>query len=111
LDSTRWFAWPPIGECIGDLSRYYIDIVECPNSIYLPSAFTPNGDNNNEVYEIKGFLVDKIKYMAIYDRWGKQIIEANSNIIWDGGDYTSGIYSIIVLVENKKYIQNITLIR
>ena len=104
-------AWTTNYNCIGDTSEYYVDIIDCPNSIYLPSAFTPNGDGLNEVFEIKGILADKIKYMAIYDRWGKKIIEASDNILWDGEDYPSGIYSLIVLVENKKYIKNITLIR
>jgi len=105
------FAWTTIGACTGDLSSYNVNIVDCPNSIYFPSAFTPNVDGINEVYEIKGVLADKIKYMAIYDRWGKKIIEADSNILWSGENYPSGIYSIIVLVENKKYIKNITLIK
>ena len=106
-------AWTTNGdneECYGNPSHYHINIVECP-AMYIPTAFTPNGDGKNEVYEIKGALSEKIKYMAIYDRWGKQIIEANNNILWDGKNYPSGIYSIIVLVENEKYIKNITLIR
>ena len=98
------------GECFGETSEYIINITECP-TIYIPTAFTPNGDSYNEVYEIKGALADKIKYMAIYDRWGKKIIEASDNILWDGEGYPSGVYSLIVLVENKKYIKNITLIR
>ena len=49
--------------------------------------------------------------MAIYDRWGGEIIKANKNILWDGNGYPSGTYSFIILVENKKYIKNITLIR
>ena len=104
-------AWTTNYSCIGDTSEYYVNITDCPNSIYLPSAFTPNVDGKNEVYEIKGVLADKIKYMAIYDRWGKKIIESNNNILWTGENYPSGIYSIIVLVENKKYVKNITLIK
>tara|TARA_R100000808_G_scaffold14325_1_gene33896 strand:- start:1264 stop:1788 length:525 start_codon:yes stop_codon:yes gene_type:complete len=104
-------AWTISNGCYGDTSHYYINIIECPDYIYFPSAFTPNGDNKNESYEIKGLLASKIKYMAIYDRWGKQIIESNTNIIWTGDDYPSGVYSIIVLVENKKYIKNIMLVR
>ena len=104
-------AWTTNYKCIGDTSEYYINIIDCPNSIYFPTAFTPNGDGINEVYKIKGALANKIKYMAIFDRWGKKIIEANNNTLWSGDNYPSGIYSIIVLVENEKYIKNITLIR
>ena len=105
-------VWTNLVEsCRGDTSEYYVNIVECPNSIFIPTAFTPNGDSDNEVYEIKGALSDKIKYMAIYDRWGGKIVEANNNILWTGEDYPSGVYGIVVLVENKKYIRSITLIR
>ena len=104
-------AWTTNYNCIGDTSEYYIDLLDCPNSIYLPSTFTPNGDGINEIYEIKGALADKIKYMSIYDRWGRQIVESNNNILWDGKNYPSGTYSIIVLVENEKFIKNIMLIR
>tara|TARA_Y100000034_G_C6815059_1_gene366600 strand:- start:130 stop:657 length:528 start_codon:yes stop_codon:yes gene_type:complete len=98
------------GECFGEISEYTISIVECP-TMYFPTAFTPNGDGYNEIYEIKGALSNDIKYMAIYNRWGEKIIEANNNILWDGGDYPVGVYSLIILVENEKYIKNITLIR
>jgi len=104
-------VWTTNYSCIGDTSEHYVNIVECPNSIFIPTAFTPNGDSDNEVYEIKGALSDKIKYMAIYDRWGGKIVEANNNILWTGEDYPSGVYGIVVLVENKKYIRSITLIR
>ena len=49
--------------------------------------------------------------MAIYNRWGEKLIEANNKILWSGNNYPSGVYSLIVYVENKKYIKNITLIR
>ena len=97
-------------KCLGDTSEYIVSIVDCP-VLHIPSAFTPNNDGNNDIYEIKGVLSNNIKYMAIYDRWGKQIVESNSNILWDGNNYPSGVYSIIVLVENEKHIKNITLIR
>tara|TARA_R100001082_G_scaffold110386_1_gene90197 strand:- start:1286 stop:1816 length:531 start_codon:yes stop_codon:yes gene_type:complete len=105
-------AWTNSGNdaCYGDTSEYIVSIVGCP-VIYIPNAFTPNNDGNNDIYEIKGALSNSIKYMAIYDRWGKQIVESNSNILWDGNNYPSGVYSIIVLVENEKHIKNITLIR
>jgi len=104
-------AWTTNYNCNGDTSEYYVNITECPNSIYFPTAFTPNGDGDNETYEIKGQLASKIKYMAIFNRWGEKIKESNTNIVWNGENCASGVYSLVVLVENKKYIKNITLIR
>ena len=107
----KLLAWTTNYNCMGDTSEYNVSIIECPNSIYFPSAFTPDGDGINEVYEIKGALADKIKYMAIYNRWGGRIIEANTNILWDGNNYPNGVYSLVVLVNNQRYVKNIILIR
>jgi len=96
---------------MGDTSEYSVSITECPNSVYLPDAFTPDKDGINEVYEIKGTSANKIKYMAIYDRWGGKIIEANGNILWDGSNCPSGIYGLVILVNNQRYAKNIILIR
>tara|TARA_R100000781_G_scaffold114933_1_gene87941 strand:- start:941 stop:1465 length:525 start_codon:yes stop_codon:yes gene_type:complete len=107
----KLLAWTTNYNCIGDTSEYNLSIVECPNSVYLPDAFTPDKDGMNEVYEIKGTSANKIKYMAIYDRWGGKIIEADTNILWDGNNCPSGVYSLVVLVNNKRYVKNIILIR
>tara|TARA_R110002167_G_scaffold12329_1_gene52464 strand:+ start:206 stop:730 length:525 start_codon:yes stop_codon:yes gene_type:complete len=104
-------AWTTNYSCMGDTSEYSMSITECPNSIYLPDAFTPDKDGINEVYEIKGTSANKIKYMAIYDRWGGKIIEADANILWDGNNCPSGIYGLVILVNNQRYVKNIILIR
>ena len=107
----KLLAWTTNYSCIGDTSEYSVSIAECPNSVYFPDAFTPDKDGVNEVYEIKGTSVNKIKYIAIYDRWGGKIIEADTNILWDGNNCPSGVYSLVVLVNNKRYVKNIILIR
>ena len=104
-------AWTANYYCEGDTSEYYVSITNCPSGIFLPSSFTPNNDELNDIYKIKGDLVDEIYYMVIYDRWGGRIIEANNNILWDGNNCPNGVYSIVVFIGNKKHVKNITLIR
>lgn len=52
--------------------------------IYVPTAFTPNGDNKNDI--LKAFPVGlKFQFLKIYDRWGKLIFSTSDfNIGWDG---------------------------
>ncbi|WP_336515274.1 lectin-like domain-containing protein [Pollutibacter soli] len=52
--------------------------------IYVPTAFTPNGDNKNDV--LKAFPVGlKFQFLKVYDRWGKLIFSTSDfNIGWDG---------------------------
>ena len=52
--------------------------------LFMPDAFTPNGDNINEVFEIKGIFIKEFK-MRISNRAGNIIFEtADYKQSWDG---------------------------
>ncbi len=52
--------------------------------VFIPNAFTPNGDLNNEVFTPMGYGIAKIQ-LQIFDRWGAQIFKSDENNIgWDG---------------------------
>ncbi len=55
-------------------------------TFYIPNAFSPNGDNRNEVFMPYGISVDPDFYsMKIYDRWGKLVFQTSQyNVPWDG---------------------------
>jgi gliding motility-associated-like protein len=42
-------------------------------NIYVPDAFTPNGDGNNDGFTVFGPDVARIKSMFIFDRWGNKV--------------------------------------
>jgi gliding motility-associated-like protein len=53
-------------------------------SLYVPDAFTPNGDGINDTFGISGEAV-KTFDMRIYDRWGELLFESeNASTQWDG---------------------------
>jgi gliding motility-associated-like protein len=53
-------------------------------SIYIPNAFTPNGDGVNDVYLAYGYGILSIDLM-IFDRWGELIFkEEDTRSGWDG---------------------------
>jgi gliding motility-associated-like protein len=60
----------------------------CPNEIfYIPNAFTPDGDERNNVFKpIITSGVDIFNYtFLIYNRWGQIVWESfNPNVGWDG---------------------------
>ncbi len=69
----------------------------CPVEMYIPSAFSPNGDGIND--EFKVFAENLSSYqLRIYNRWGKQIYVASQvGNGWDGtqidGSYApEGVY-------------------
>jgi gliding motility-associated-like protein len=52
--------------------------------IYVPTAFTPNGDGKNDLFKVfpVGFVLEDLK---IYDRWGNIIFATkDANKGWDG---------------------------
>ena len=55
-------------------------------SIYVPNAFTPNGDGTNDYFRIYGKL-NSLVYLEIqiFDRWGEVVFQSNDiNFSWDG---------------------------
>jgi large repetitive protein len=54
-------------------------------NLYMPTAFTPNGDAKNDVFKA-GFGEDIITYqLQIYNRFGQLVFETkDKNAGWDG---------------------------
>ncbi|HEX4958832.1 MAG TPA: gliding motility-associated C-terminal domain-containing protein, partial [Lacibacter sp.] len=54
-------------------------------NIYIPSAFTPNGDGLNDLFRISGALYVKDFSMQVYNRWG-QVVFTSTNAFegWNG---------------------------
>jgi gliding motility-associated-like protein len=59
------------------------------SSLYIPSIFSPNGDNTNDLFEIKSTGIKSISCF-IYNRWG-ELVTQNSTLnpgpndfVWDG---------------------------
>lgn len=58
--------------------------VEPCNSLFIPNAFSPNGDQQNDVLYVRGNCMSSMDF-TIFDRWGNKVFESeNQNIGWDG---------------------------
>jgi gliding motility-associated-like protein len=52
--------------------------------VYVPNAFTPNGDGNNDLFYIYGVGIKDVN-MSIFNRWGEKVYEStNQSNGWDG---------------------------
>ncbi len=54
--------------------------------IFIPNAFSPNGDGNNDALQIFGDL-SAVAYLdfMVFNRWGEKVFESsNANFAWDG---------------------------
>ncbi len=56
------------------------------NQIFLPKAFTPNGDNLNDTYGISNpIAIQQLISFEIFDRWGNRVFFTdNPQEQWDG---------------------------
>ena len=55
----------------------------CYSGVYVPTAFTPNGNNVNDRLRPLG-NIGKIDYFRVYNRWGNMVFQTNK--IGDGWD-------------------------
>ena len=57
------------------------------NKIDVPNAFTPNGDGNNDVWEIRYLEYYENAEITVYNRWGQKVFNATGypdGSEWDG---------------------------
>jgi len=74
--------------CVSNPQSFTITLELCPNEIfYIPNAFTPDGDERNNVFKpIITSGVDIFNYsFVVFNRWGQIVWESfNTNVGWDG---------------------------
>ncbi len=99
-------------------------ILDNAPSLFVPDAFTPNGDGLNDVFIPKGTKFDVSSFeLYIYDRWGRLVFETKDYYnFWDGTHYKTGdelnsdvfnyiIYTVDSFDKKHIYKGSITLIR
>jgi len=81
-----------------------VKIRECSPVVYVPTAFSPQGDNINEKWILQVYNVIELK-VYVYNRWGEMVFYSNDldriqNTGWDGSfngtKCPSGAYKWIV---------------
>lgn len=68
--------------------------VEVDARLYIPDAFSPNGDGLNDVWEIRNATAVKDLHITVFDRWGTVVFYSQGyDIPFDGQELLSGIYA------------------
>jgi gliding motility-associated-like protein len=70
-----------------------------PDGIFIPNAFTPNGDGLNDVLKVYSYLIKDMHFM-VFNQWGEKIFEStNQSVAWDGSYkgriQPSGVYMYV----------------
>lgn len=90
-----------------------------PN-IFIPSAFSPNYDNLNDVYEIKGYGMERLD-VKIFNSFGQRVFDSKGeNIHWDGtykgeivdeGAYIAVVQMVTPAGASYEFQRSVTVIR
>jgi gliding motility-associated-like protein len=80
-------------------------VIDAPIILYVPNAFTPNGDGLNDFFQVKGGQITEYS-IQIFNRWGELVFESkNMDEIWNGsvnnGEYFAEdeIYNYVIKVK------------
>ncbi len=99
-----------ISEC--GIIPYFLDVKteNCEPKIYIPNAFSPNGDGSND--ELSAFFERERSSVSnflftIFDRWGNQVFESRDPLLsWNGKvnghSLAEGIYLWTISYETTK---------
>jgi len=108
------FKFPDTGQQVIELIAFhenectdtFIQIIDIVPSVelFMPNAFTPNGDGKNDFFIPVGFLLGPLNYrFSIWNRWGEQVFfTTNINDGWNGrrknnGNLSpNGIYTYLI---------------
>jgi len=83
-DSGKYYIWVEDENGCRDMSEVAIVNAVPLTQLFVPSVFTPNDDEHNELFVIKGLHIKEFN-IQIYNRWGDLLFESNTiDKYWDG---------------------------
>lgn len=84
IDSIRYIARVSSGSCFAE-DDVLVRVFKNGPDLYVPSAFTPNGDGLNDIVRPVGVGIAQLQHFRIYNRWG-QLLYTTSQFGqgWDG---------------------------
>lgn len=72
------------GNCV-DSAYLLVKVFNTKPSVFVPNAFTPNGDGKNDRFRFIAAGIKSVEFFRVYNRWG-QLVYSNPlpNPGWDG---------------------------
>jgi gliding motility-associated-like protein len=85
IDSIRYRVLVSDEQNCSDSASVLVKIFKTNPQIFVPTAFTPNGDGVNDLFRPIGVGIKSIEYFRVYNRWGQLVFSTTINGHgWDG---------------------------
>lgn len=109
VDSITYLlkATTPLG-CYGT-DDIKITVYKTKPDIFMPGAFTPNGDGRNDVFKPILVGITKLDFFKVFNRWGQLVYAtAQNGSGWDGtlGGKQEGTGTFVYIVQGRDYLGN-----
>ncbi|TNE28895.1 MAG: PKD domain-containing protein [Bacteroidetes bacterium] len=95
---------------------FTLDITRIDNRIYIPNAFSPNGDGINDVLLLKGNTCLENTKFTIFNRWGQEVFETTQPFaeFWSGnfsdGNIKEDTYTYVFISEDGTKVGYVTVL-
>jgi gliding motility-associated-like protein len=68
-----------------DTAYMNVRVFQTVPSVFIPTAFTPNGDGKNDVLRLTMAGIKELKHFRVFNRWGQLVYETKKvGDTWDG---------------------------
>jgi gliding motility-associated-like protein len=107
IDSIRYTVLVSDEQNCMDSASVSVKIFKTNPQIFVPTAFTPNGDGVNDVFRPIGVGIKSIEYFRVFNRWGQLVFNTTVNGQgWDGsiGGKPQSTNTFVWIVKGMDYL-------
>jgi len=108
IDSIRYEVIVGDEQNCVDSAFINVKIFKTNPQIFVPTAFTPNGDGVNDLFRPIGVGIKSIEYFRVYNRWGELVFSTTINGQgWDGkiGGTPQATNTFVWIVKGIDYLE------
>ena len=90
-----------------DSAYVSVKIYNVEPQVFVPTAFTPNGDGRNDIFRPIAVGMKRFEYFRVYNRWGQMVFSTSvPGQGWDGNisGKTQGTNSFVWIVQGTDYL-------
>jgi gliding motility-associated-like protein len=120
LEPTSYYVFGLSEGGCRNLDSVQVDI-DYRGNLFVPSAFSPNGDGRNDIFRIANLSFQKVQEFRVFNRWGQEIFTTTDSKkgwdgTWKGVAQNPGVYQFLIRVGYpdgfvETYKGDVTLIR